>query len=139
MSENEMKEWTACDCDECVEMCERRPCWGTPEEIDQLIQLGYGNRFMCDYWVDTLDCDINIIAPAIVGYEGKAAPFWPQGRCTFLTDDNKCELHDTGFKPKEGRLAICGEAGTPDNLHEEVAMQWDTDEARDLVTRWENQ
>ena len=31
--------------------------------------------------------DIYIICPAIVMYEGKEAPFYPFGRCTFLTVD----------------------------------------------------
>ena len=129
--------WKACDCSECVDMCTKRPCWGTPEEIEGLLHLGYGDRFMRDYWYGTSPDynDIDIISPAIISYEGKTAPFWPTGRCTFLTVDGKCELHNTGFKPKEGRLAICGD-GTPDDLHKEIAMEWDNGQAQDLANKW---
>ena len=135
MNEQKAKEWKACNCPECVSMCERRPCWGTPEEIAELIAQGYGGRMMRDYWADYLDGDIPVISPAIVGHENKSAPFWPTGRCAFLTKDNKCELHNTGAKPREGRLAMHEEGES--NRHKETAQMWDNDAAREIVEKWE--
>lgn len=93
----------ACACTTCVQMCEHRPCWPTPAEAQRIIKAGLGGRLMLDYWVGTPTTDI--LAPAIVGREGKPAPFWPRGRCTFLTVDGKCELHALKLKPLEGRVA----------------------------------
>lgn len=110
-----MSEFTEyeCSCTKCVNMCKQRPCWGTPNEMKNIRDAGFGNRLMNDYWVEqppTNDTDVYydtlVESPAIVGYEGKEAPVRPVGRCTFLTEDNKCELHDLGLKPLEGRTAI---------------------------------
>lgn len=139
-----MTDWQACSCEDCVAMCKNRPCWPSPEEAKKLIELGYGDRLALDYWVGEGDDGlgelgetIHIVSPAIVGREGRNAPFWPTGRCTFLTDDNKCELHDI-CKPMEGRLQI-HENSTEQarGIHRDVASLWDTQEGRSVVHLWE--
>ena len=59
---------------------------------------------MLDYYEGELENKIiqytEILSPALKGYEGDNAPFWPVGRCTFYTDDGLCEIHD--IKPTEG-------------------------------------
>lgn len=40
-----------CSCDECRLMCQA-PCCGTPEEMQSLIDAGYGNRLMHDNWTE---------------------------------------------------------------------------------------
>lgn len=105
---------SVCQCDTCVSMCERRPCWPLPDEAQKLIEAGYGPRLMRDWWCRWPD-DVVILSPAIVGEEGKYAPVWPTGRCTFLTDNKKCELHDKGLKPFEGHVAH--HDGTESSLH----------------------
>ena len=105
-------------------MCKNRPCWGTPEDIEKIKAAGYSHKLMMDYWYKSDEEDIPIEAPAIVGYEGKDAPFWPSGQCTFLEND-RCILHDLGLKPTEGRLAHCSDKNDlPVSLHETVAMTW---------------
>lgn len=94
---------STCSCRNCVEMCENRPCWPTPLESDAIVAAGLGHRLMDDYWVDDENGDIPIVGPAIVGYEQRSAPFWPTGRCTFLSKNGLCELHSLGLKPLEGR------------------------------------
>lgn len=121
-----------CKCRECVGNCLHRPCWPTPEEIEALINNGYAKRLMLDYW--SSNKNIKIVAPAIVGYEGDDAPFWPRGRCTFLTTDNLCELHDLSLKPFEGRVSICN-LKQPD-LHEDVAKMWDDRKGRSVILKW---
>jgi hypothetical protein len=107
-------------------MCKDRPCWGTPEDIKKIIDAGFRDRLMFDYWSG--DPDIYMLAPALVGYEGKNAPWWPNGKCTFLDQNDRCELHDLNLKPLEGRVACCpdkrvgGESHR--KLHYDVAMTW---------------
>lgn len=130
---------SACACGECVAMCTRRPCWPTPEEAGRLIDAGHGGRLMLDYWAAAHGPDIYLLGTAIISREGQDAPWWPMGRCTFLTADRRCELHDAGLKPAEGRLAIHGRGSTNARLHEAVARTWGTDAGRAMVERWERE
>ena len=129
-----------CACDTCVDMCKNRPCWGTPSDIRKIIEAGHGKSLMLDYWAADSRSnyeEIKILSPAIVGRESWSAPFWPIGQCTFLDDKNLCRLHDSGLKPTEGKAAICDDS-MPANIHFEVAMTWNTEEARLLIVDWEN-
>jgi hypothetical protein len=129
---------TECACEICKSMCQR-PCWGTPEDIKRLIDAGYGDRLMHDYWC-AVPNDTPIICPALKGSEGKFAPFIPSSEegCTFWKD-GLCELHEKGLKPTEGKLAYHehenGER-EPYNLHEAVAQTWMNEEAKELVVSW---
>lgn len=38
-----------CSCDSCKAMCER-PCWPSPEDAERLIDAGYGDKLMLDFW-----------------------------------------------------------------------------------------
>lgn len=126
---------TSCTCDECKEMC-NRPCWPTPKEAQKLIDAGYGNRLMNDYWCRD-EGDIQILCPANKGKEGSFAAFMPVGNCTFQDENGLCELHNLGLKPAEGKKALCG-GRTPKNLHEKMANTWDNPEAQKLVGKWWN-
>lgn len=134
-----------CSCSMCVEMCKHQICWGTPHEIQRLIELGYMNRLMRDYWVGNFVepepeflskdyYDVHIICPAEIGEEGGFASSWHGKPCTFLTPDNKCEIHVQ--KPTEGRKAICRETNIPFRVHEYVARTWDTPEGRKIVEQF---
>jgi len=128
-------EWLAgdseeCDCDKCRQMC-TRPCWPLPEEIEAIINAGFGSRLMLDYWVGGINGDIGIVSPAITGSEGQRAPYWPVGNCTF-SKNGLCELHGV-CKPYEGRIAH--HSGSPDH-HENVAMAWDTELGNSVVNKW---
>jgi hypothetical protein len=125
-----------CSCFACQSMC-RRPCWGTVEEIKKLIDSGYGDRLMADYWVgDITDC--NIIGPALKDYEGQKAPFIPTSSkgCTFWKD-GLCELHEKGLKPLQARLAHHTQTeDSSQKIHEQIADLWNSDEARALSRVW---
>lgn len=114
-------------------MCQR-PCWPTPEEAQKLIDAGYGDRLMNDYWCRK-GGDIQILSPACKGSENGFAPFWPTGGCTFQDKDGLCELHNLDLKPLEGRKALC-KGRTPKYLHEKIAKMWDNPEAQELVGKW---
>ncbi len=135
-----------CTCHQCVRACHLNPGWPTPEEAEKAIEAGHAGRLMLDWWVD-FPGNIEILCPASEGFEGERAPEpeegfiamfsgWCKGRCTFLTSDNKCEIHQSGFKPQECREAlVCSSIGGFAE-HKKVAMLWNTDEARSLIERW---
>lgn len=140
----------SCKCKKCVKACETRPCWGTPEDAQKLIDAGYADRLMDDYWVAEIGKpNIHLLCPAVEGYEGGPAPepasFMDAlfahnmfGTCTFLTMYGECELHDKKLKPLEGRRAwLCKEPRDKAyERHRRCAMKWDNEEAQALVKRW---
>lgn len=131
MSIENLKRITCEGCVHGIMLCETRPCWGTPADIRKIVDAGFGKRLMFDWWVGT-GSDVEILAPAIVGHEGQEAPSFPMGKCTFLTEDKKCELHDLGLKPLEGAAACC-KVGTQPSMHHDIAMTWANPEAQALV------
>jgi hypothetical protein len=121
-------------------MCKNRPCWGTPEQIEKIIDAGHADKLMGDYWAGELNGYNNptIVSPAIKGYGGKSAPFWPHGRCVFLTKSNKCKLHGTSMKPLEGALASCdgGHQNSQYNVHKMIAETWATEKGQEVANKW---
>jgi len=130
-----------CTCEKCVECCERRPCWGTPGDIELLIEKGFSHQLMLDYWVRTESegGDIYILCPAIVDYEGRGAPFTPIGRCTFLVN-KRCLIHK--YKPIEGKY-VC-ECDEHDNhllyrhLRNLIVNEWDTRKGKEIIEKWKD-
>lgn len=128
----------ACACDKCKEMC-RRPCWPTPHGAKKLLDAGYANRLMLDWWVGEgrhEGNDIEILCPAIKGYEGKLAPSYPRGQCAFQDENGLCELHDLKLKPLEGILTRHDDELDNVALHKKIAFKWNTDIGEDLIARW---
>lgn len=126
-----------CSCEQCARMCSRRPCWPTPDEAKKIIDAGYGDKLMLDWWDadENVGHDIYLVSPACVGSEGDNAPYWPETPCTFFKD-GLCELHDLGLKPIEGRLATCNKTNIVPDLHWKVAQTWDNEKAEALVKKW---
>ena len=135
-----------CSCLTCQEMC-HRPCWGTPQDIEKIIDAGFGERLMLDYYYD-LDVDadggvdIENLCPALKGFEKKRAPFVPRDEkgCTFFKE-GKCELHDLKLKPTEGKLAYCKPILSRDDemsIHEEIGRTWDSDEGREIINKFKS-
>lgn len=90
-----------CSCEKCKSLC-HTPCLGTPEDIEALIQKGYGDRLVFTSWgvgvlAGLTDKVIKMVQPRLE----------PNGWCTFRREDGLCELHDKGLKPLEGKLASC--------------------------------
>lgn len=100
-----------CNCSKCVKMCRTTPCIGTPEDIAKIAQAGFEERLQVTMWASGMPYGIPpvpIIAPRFDT---------ERGCCTFLTEFGLCELHESGLKPTEGKLATCDPAvkATPDN------------------------
>ena len=129
-------EQKSCSCDTCKSMCDR-PCWPTPADAQRIISAGLGNRLMLDVWLGDERSNhesIEILSPAVKGYEGQTSPFWPTGGCTFQNIDGLCELHTLGLKPTEGRISWHGYTGQ--QLHWRMAKSWWNEKAQTLVKSW---
>lgn len=138
------KHQSECGCEECIDMCKNRPCWGTPFEIRKLIEAGYADRLYLDWWVGGFDGgsdNLYMPQPAMVEREKGYAPdsFWPRGRCTFLNDEDQCEIHS--LKPVEGIVASHDNRKEMDELrlHELTARSWDTELGREVLADWKKQ
>lgn len=121
-------------CTKGIDMCKTRPCWGTPDDVEKLIAADHAKSLMLDYWCGDgpNGDDVEIVAPAIVGDEGDYASSVPRGRCTFLTEEEKCGVYDQ--QPTEGAQACC--KVSKNDLHRQVAMSWNNEQGRELVARW---
>lgn len=124
-----------CQCQICKDMC-KRPCWPTPEEAEKLINAGHIKKLMLDYYFS--DNDIELLCPALIGYEGKEAPFFPVGKCIFQDISGLCELHDLNLKPTEGRKSICSRKDIKihQQLHKDIAMLWDSEIGKNIIKKW---
>ena len=138
-----------CSCVACVNMC-KRSCWPTPQEAAHLLDQGYAKRLMKDQWyrggfLDEGEGDIDLLCGAIPGHEGRNSPRRdyfdfgtdPRSKGCVLLQNNLCTIHHC--KPIEGRLAIHNSPNRDQfqDVHEAVAILWDTDEGRAIVARWE--
>lgn len=112
----------SCNCEICRSMCLRVPCLGTPQDILALIDSGYKDKVCYTEWA----------AGMIYGHTRVPIPMvqikaYNDGRCVFF-QDGKCELHDKGLKPTEGRLASHDfhekEIQKEYNLTYQVAREW---------------
>ena len=90
---------------------------------------------MLTYWQESGGKPVQILSPAICGYENDFAPAIAYGRCTFLSRENKCELHSLGLKPAEGRAASC-KNDKPSGMDIKVARSWLGAAGRELVRNW---
>jgi hypothetical protein len=87
-----------CSCTTCQFQCKRTPCLGTPQDIERLLDAGYGDRLSATIWAAGMMMGIvNFPLPMIQAKR-------EEGGCTFFKD-GLCELHDKGLKPTEGRLS----------------------------------
>ena len=143
--------YISCHCDKCVGPCMTTPGWMLPSEAKKAIENGFANRLMRDWWEPSSelgnDDRIYVLAPASLGNEGQDADempdslwgalSWCHGRCTFLNRENKCELHNTEFKPNECRTAsVCGKQNGTSRV--ELARLWNSDEGRSVIALWKS-
>lgn len=88
----------ACKCIECQGQCVKAPCLGTPQDIERLIDAGYGDKIYGTIWAAGILMGVTDSVVSIY-----ASEFTDTG-CVFLKN-GLCELHDKGLKPLEGRLS----------------------------------
>lgn len=94
-----------CACARCQAACASSTCLPTPDEARLLIARGYAGR-LCSYRFHPDPARLAFIGPAARGDGGaEEVPHTRRGSCTFF-ERGTCLLHDRGFKPLEGRIAL---------------------------------
>jgi hypothetical protein len=97
---------------------------GTPDDIRKIIDNGHGDRLMFSIWVDEKTGNE---LPAIMPVKG------PKG-CVFQNQEGLCDLHASGLKPTEGKLAI---HSMPDGgLRRTVGYTWISEEGIAVFERF---
>ena len=137
-------EFPPCTCEKCRSLC-REPCWPTPDEARELMARGFGAKMMLT-WVERPSGHTLLLCPAVAGYDGTFAPVpneWDldnaDKRCTMLTDDGLCALHDLGLKPLEGRLASGCAPYSGRRVRGALCDLWETARAQTVVEVWRRQ
>lgn len=148
-------------CNEGIKMCHHRPCFGTPEEFEKIIDAGFAHKLRIDYWCGRPDNDLeeldDYLGETITNYIKKnpnphkedvymltggtsndinyVASLWPTGTCKFLEND-LCTLHDLGLKPEQGREACCKDSENlaKNNLH--YANLWATEKGKQVIEKF---
>lgn len=120
-----------CGCKLCQQQC-HHPCLGTPQDIEKLIDAGFGDKLaLTDWAVGILMGVTNAPIPMIQATSNG-------GWCVFF-HDGKCELHDLGLKPTEGRLSHHSTKidtfTAKKSIAWNVAKEWFNPENREVVRR----
>jgi len=122
----------SCKCQACKKQCETAPCLGTPEDIEKLIDAGYGSKIFATTWASGIV--LGIIDYPIEMYQ---AEFVPRHGCIFFKD-GLCQLHDLGLKPTEGKLshhAVKTINHPNKHLSWAVAKEWLAPENAEIIKR----
>lgn len=103
----------ACVCKKCTDGCRQRPGWFRPGEAEQAAELLgvtlsklFQAKLAVDAWVGSEGGlpETFVLAPALVtATPGQEYPFNPTGRCVFLTEEDRCQIHVA--KPYECAVA----------------------------------
>lgn len=133
-----------CACHECVSRCRAYPGWMSPENAKAAIEAGMYGRLMLDWWEPDERLGnkerVFVLAPASAGAEGQLAPdtfdfvFGDNNECTFLTKDNRCEIHNSGYKPVQCVTTMACKNEGLDKI--DIVRDWDTDAGREIVKLW---
>ena len=128
------KQPISCNCEKCRQMCQRSPCLGTPHDILALIEAGYVDKVCYTLWAAgmVLGHITRPIEMVQIKYKGNG----PNGECVFF-HDGKCDLHESGLKPTEGKLShhevSMKELLKENNLTYQVAIEWCKEENLDVI------
>lgn len=128
------KQQVSCNYRECKQMCQRTPCLGTPQDILALINAGYVDKLCYTVWAAGMA--LGHITEPIAMVQIKAKGKIQDGECVFF-NDGKCDLHDSGLKPTEGKLShhehSMKELLKENNLTYQVAIEWCKEENYDVI------
>lgn len=120
-------------------MCLTSPCFPTPQDVEILIQAGFGEDLMKTSFVDIRNFDIyDVIAPKAITMtvQTKNGDLATLNKCTFLDTQGFCKLHKSGLKPTEGKLANhTVESDKTFDLRVEICNTWTKPENLDIVSK----
>ena len=137
----------SCTCSACINLCRRNPGWMTPGEALKAMKAGLSDRLMLDWLEPSAKLGNNkriyVLAPASQGCEGALAPEFTllnilyggsKGRCVFLSEEDRCLLHKTDYKPRECRETRACEGEHTSNYT--IAKLWNTALGFRVVKTW---
>lgn len=80
--------------------------------------------------------DVQMLSGGTANDKGYYSSFMPTGKCNFLTKDEKCELHNLGLKPEQGKESCCesNKHKAKGNLH--YANLWATEEGLAVIEKF---
>lgn len=129
------KQPISCNCEKCRQMCQRTPCLGTPQDILALINAGYVDQLCFTEWAAGIV--LGHIKQPIEMVQIKSKGKNKDGECVFY-HDGKCDLHESGLKPTEGKLShhevLVKELFKENNITYQVAIEWCKDENYDVIS-----
>lgn len=123
----------SCNCTSCQSMCMASPCIGTPVDIIKLVMGGHEKDLARTPVFDPITQSVEeIICIKAIPWEG------PNGqklnRCSLLTDNGLCRLHDKGLKPTEGRILVHGHSSMHyDSVRHMMLKMWDSPMGRAIM------
>ncbi len=117
---------TECSCAICKDMCKRSSCLPTPADTIRLIEAGYKEKLEIGLCPDRLSDNHPI--PIV-------APLETDAGCIFQDKDGLCELHTSGLKPSEGKMAIHDIAD--DGLRRAISYTWITPLGIEVMKRFD--
>jgi hypothetical protein len=121
-----------CSCPICVSYCQR-PGWWTVKEAGAALDAGYGKRMMLEV---SPEFSLAVLSPAFKGCEGNfALNLYAERGCNFM-QNQRCELHSTGFQPLECRYCHHERRGMGEKCHQDLEKDWNTLAGRQLVEQW---
>ncbi len=129
---------TQCDCKICSEMC-KAPCCGTPQEMQALIDNGLAKKLSFDDYESP--GQIAMIKPALKGHGGKRAPWEVRSErgCAFWKK-GKCELHEKGLKPLQGRLANHAyRTEECKQIESLITESWEDGKGKQVIENWKKE
>lgn len=119
------KQPISCNCDVCKAQCQRTPCLGTPHDILALINAGYVDKVCYTVWAAGISLGFIKDPIPMVQLKSKCGKI---DGCCICYHDGKCELHENGLKPTEGKLShheVSARQLLPQyNLTFQVALEW---------------
>lgn len=131
------KQPISCNCEKCRQMCQRTPCLGTPHDILAIIEAGHIDKVCYTEWAAGMALGHIMRAIEMVQIKSKGEGN-VNGECVFF-HDGKCDLHESGLKPTEGRLSHHDvsvlELRKENNLAYQVAIEWCNDENTDIILK----
>jgi hypothetical protein len=124
----------SCKCEACKKQCSVAPCLGTPQDIEKIIDAGYGDKIAPTQWAAGMMMGVvdHVVLMFQIRFDEK------KGGCVFF-NNGLCELHDKGLKPTEGRLShhtTTIETFNPKkSLSWNVAKEWMKPENEETIMR----
>ena len=92
-----------CHCRRCQQQC-ITPCLGTPDDILRLMDAGYMDRLCITDWAAGVLMGVTRHLLTFIQADMLTDEKEKRTRCTFF-HDGRCELHEKGLKPTEGKLS----------------------------------